>query len=164
MSVAKKLDYELLREVEQFLYREARLADERKYNDWEALWTDDGVYWVPANGADIDPETEMSIIYDHRSRIALRVRQFYTGKRFVVEPASSLRRVVSNIELLDSDNDDIKVASNAIIFDSATRGDSIWACSNIHTLRRVDGELKMAFKKVVLVNNDKALNTISFLI
>ncbi len=162
--LSSKVDYDLLREVEQFLYREARLADDRQYNDWESLWTDDGIYWVPANGADIDPETEMSIIYDNRSRIALRVRQFYTGKRFIVEPPSNLRRLVSNIELLESEGEEIKVASNVIIFDSATRGDSVWACSNLHTLRRVEGELKMAFKKVVLVNNDKALNTISFLI
>ena len=34
--------------VVDFLYREARLADEARYAEWEALWTDDGVYWVPA--------------------------------------------------------------------------------------------------------------------
>ncbi len=36
------------RAVTDFLYREARLADEARYADWLALWTDDGVYWVPA--------------------------------------------------------------------------------------------------------------------
>ncbi|MGH7343256.1 MAG: nuclear transport factor 2 family protein, partial [Candidatus Rokuibacteriota bacterium] len=41
-----------LEEIGQFLYREARLADEGEYDAWEALWTDDGVYWVPANGDD----------------------------------------------------------------------------------------------------------------
>ncbi len=33
--------------VEQFLYREARYADEHDYDAWEALWTDDALYWVP---------------------------------------------------------------------------------------------------------------------
>src|SRR5262245_24274893 len=64
-----------LRLVERFLYREARLADEHDYDGWEALWTDDGVYWVPANGDDTDPATAMSVIHDNRGRIATRIRQ-----------------------------------------------------------------------------------------
>ena len=157
-------NYELLKEVEQFIFKEARLADDCEYKDWESLWTDDGVYWVPANGSDIDPETEMSIIYDNRSRIKLRVNQYYTGKRFAAEPQSTLRRVVSNCEIISSEGDEIKVASNAIIFESNDRLDSVWASRNEHVLRRVDGELKMSKKTVVLVNNEKALDTMSFII
>jgi 3-phenylpropionate/cinnamic acid dioxygenase small subunit len=37
-----------VRAVTEFLYLEARLADEARYAEWLALWTDDGVYWVPA--------------------------------------------------------------------------------------------------------------------
>ena len=61
-----------LEDVTRFIYREARLQDEHRYDEWESLWTDDGIYWVPANGDDGDPEKVMSIIYDNRSRIALR--------------------------------------------------------------------------------------------
>ena len=39
-----------LRQIEQFVYREARYADEHDYDAWEALWTDDALYWVPAGG------------------------------------------------------------------------------------------------------------------
>ena len=46
----------LMSAVTAFVYKEARLQDEHAYEAWESLWTDDGVYWVPANGADIDPE------------------------------------------------------------------------------------------------------------
>lgn len=158
------LDIELLKRIEQFLYREARLQDERLYREWEALWTDDGVYWVPANAADIDPELEMSIIYDNRSRIARRVNQFYTGKRFMAKPPSSLRRVVSNVEIMADDGNEISVASNAIIYESALRQETVWGCRNEYRLRRVDGQLQMAFKKVVLVNCDKAVGNLTFLI
>ena len=64
----------LISAVTAFIYKEARLQDEHAYEAWEALWTDDGVYWVPANGDNIDPEKEMSIIYDNRSRISLRIK------------------------------------------------------------------------------------------
>jgi 3-phenylpropionate/cinnamic acid dioxygenase small subunit len=120
---------------------------------------------VPANGADIDPEKEMSIIYDNRSRISLRVKQLLTGKHHTQTPQSRLRRLVSNIELLDGQKDgDISVASNSLIFESSLRDDTIWAARNEYRLRYVDGELQMAYKKVILVNNEKALFTLSFLI
>ena len=57
--------------VVDFLYREARLADEGRYAEWEALWTDDGVYWVPGStDPAADPDRHLSHVYDNRSRIA----------------------------------------------------------------------------------------------
>ena len=154
-----------LKRIERFIYREARLQDEYRYDEWEALWTDDAIYWVPANGDDIDPEQQMSIIYDNRSRIALRVRQLLTGKHFTQTPQSRLRRLVSNIELLDDQaGDDIAVGSYSMIFESSLRDDTVWAARNEYRLRHVDGELRMAYKKVTLVNNDKAIYTLSFLV
>jgi 3-phenylpropionate/cinnamic acid dioxygenase small subunit len=150
--------------VSAFLYMEARLQDEHQYEAWEALWTDDAIYWVPANGADIDPEKKMSIIYDNRSRISLRIKQLLTGKRHTQTPQSRLRRIVSNIELMGEHNGDIVVASNSMVFESSLRDDTIWAAHNEYRLRYVDGELRMAYKKVTLVNNEKALFTLSFLI
>jgi 3-phenylpropionate/cinnamic acid dioxygenase small subunit len=139
----------LLSAVTAFIYKEARFQDEHRYEAWEALWTDDGVYWVPANGADIDPEREMLL----------------TGKHFTQTPQSRLRRLVSNIELLDQPTGgDIAVASNSLVFESSLRDDTVWAARNEYRLRHVDGELRMAYKKVTLVNNDKALYTLSFLI
>ena len=155
---------QLLDEVTQWVYREARLQDEHRYDEWEALWTDDGIYWVPANGEGDDPEQEMSIIYDNRSRIALRIRQFHTGKRYSQTPKSRLRRVVSNIEILSDDGGELTVGSNALIFESHVRGDTLWAARSEYRLRREGNALKMAFKKVVLVNNQTALWSMAFLI
>ena len=157
-------DAALLAEVSAFIYLEARLQDDHEYDAWEALWTADGVYWVPANGDDIDPETQMSIIYDNRSRIALRIRQFHTGKRHTQSPRSRLRRLVSNIEILSAPGDEILAAGNSMIFESNLRGDTVWAARTEYTLRREKDGLRMARKKVMLVNNDKALYTLSFLV
>lgn len=170
MTVTRPLDVELLREVEQFLYREARLADEGAYDDWEALWTDDGVYWVPANGDDTDPTTQMSILFDNRSRIALRIRQLKSGKRHAQTPPSRLRRLISNIELLDGDSDgdagdeDIGVGANFVVYESRPRGVTIWAGRCLYRLRRTGGGLRMARKTVVLVDNDRPLSTLAFLV
>lgn len=154
-----------LREVTDFVYREARLADEARYNDWEALWTDDGVYWVPrADGH--DPNTHVSHIYDNRTRIATRVRQLATGYRFSQEPASPMRRLLSNVEVSRLD-DGYEVGSNFMLMETvvqSTHEMRLWAGRTTHRLRRVDGQLRLAYKKVVLVNGDEAIPTLSFLI
>ncbi len=153
-----------LDEVTQFIYREARLQDEHQYAAWEALWTDDGVYWLPANGEGVDPEQEMSILYDNRSRIALRVRQLLSGKRHAQLPPSRLRRLISNIEIMAIDGEELSVDCNSLVFESNARGETLWVARNHYRLRRVADELRMAFKKVVLVNNDRALFTVAFLL
>jgi 3-phenylpropionate/cinnamic acid dioxygenase small subunit len=155
---------DLVHKVSQFLFREARYADDHRYEDWEALWAEDGVYWIPANGDDIDPERQMSIVYDNRSRISLRVKQLLTGKRHTQEPQSRLRRVVGNVELVKSDGRELHAACNTIIFESALRGDVIWASRNDFLLRCDGDEFQIARKKVALVNNDKAIFTMSFLV
>jgi benzoate/toluate 1,2-dioxygenase beta subunit len=156
-------------EVEQFLYREARLADESDYDAWEALWTDDALYWVPVGGQGGDPRREMSVIYDNRSRISTRLKQLRTGKRYAQAPPSNLRRLLSNIEFLgDVPNPDggvdLEVGANFLAIESRARGTHLWGGRVTYRLRRDGDALRLAYKKVVLVDNDRPLPTLGFLI
>ncbi len=153
-----------LADVEQFIYREVRLQDEHAYDEWEALWTDDAIYWIPANGDDPDPETTMSVVYDNRSRIATRVKQLHTGKRHSQTPPSRIRHLVANVEVLGEEGDELRAGANFVVYESRERGLTTWAGRSEYTLRLQDGGLRMARKKVVLVDNDRALNTLAFLI
>lgn len=153
-----------IRVIEQFLYREARFADAHAFDDWEGLWTDDGLYWVPANGDDIDPMRMMSIIHDNRSRIRTRIKQLNTGRRLSQEPRSRLRRVVSNVEVIGTHGEDIVVEANFVLVESRERATEVWAGRYTYRLRMVEGELRMAYKKVALVDNSRAIATLSFLI
>ena len=152
-----------LNEVSQFLYKEARLQDEHRFKEWEELWTDDAIYWIPANGEDGDPEQVMSIIYDNRSRIGLRIKQFFTGKRFSQNPRSRLRRVIANIEVIGDEPGGTRVAANMMLFETSRRGDLVWGARNEYLLRRDGDGWRMAYKKVGLVNNETALKTMAFL-
>jgi benzoate/toluate 1,2-dioxygenase subunit beta len=153
-----------LRQVEQFVYREARYADEHDYDAWEALWTDDAVYWVPAGGDLADPGGQMSVIYDNRNRITTRLNQLRTGRRYAQTPPSSLRRVISNVELLGRDGGDTVVGANFMLAESRERGVVTWAGRITYRLRWVDGEMKLAAKQVLLVNREQPLPTLAFLI
>jgi 3-phenylpropionate/cinnamic acid dioxygenase small subunit len=155
-------------EVEQFLYREARYADESDYDAWEALWTDDALYWVPVASTD-DPLRAMSVIYDNRSRIATRLSQLRTGKRYAQDPPSHLRRLLSNIELLGGRTNsgggvDLEVAANFLALESRGRGNHLWGGRATYRLRRGDSGLRLVCKKVVLVDNDRPIPTLGFLI
>ena len=152
-------------EVEQFLYLEARLADESDYDGWEGLWTDDALYWVPAGRADADPGAEVAVIFDNRSRIATRLNQLRTGKRYAQSPASNLRRLISNVEILGrTEGGDTEVGANFLLLESRARGLQLWGGRATYRLRRVDGALRLAYKKVALVNLDQPLPTMGFLI
>jgi benzoate/toluate 1,2-dioxygenase subunit beta len=155
--------------VEQFLYREARLADEGDYDAWEALWTDDALYWVPVEGEGGDPGRQMSVIYDNRRRISTRLKQLRTGKRYAQAPPSNLRRLLSNIEFLGGRSNpdggiDLEVAANFLAIESRARGNRLWGGRTTYRLRRDEDGLRLAYKKVVLVNNDQPLPTLGFLI
>jgi 3-phenylpropionate/cinnamic acid dioxygenase small subunit len=153
-----------LGEAEQFIYREARHQDEHDYEAWEALWTDDATYWVPAGDDDSDPTRQMSIIYDNRSRIATRVRQLLSGTRHAQRPPSRLRRLIANVELLGDRDGDVLVGANFVIVESRARGRQLWAGRSEYRLRRTADGVRMAGKKVMLVDNDQPLYTLAFLV
>lgn len=157
-------------EAEQFLYREARLADTHDYDGWEALWTDDAIYWVPAGGESAeDPTTQVSVLYDNRSRIGTRIRQLKSGKRHSQTPKSNVVHQITNVEVLGQhENGDTEVVASLLAVESRERGTVIWAGRVEYRLRRVstDGadQIKLAWKKVTLVDRDQPLYTLSFLI
>jgi len=158
-----------IREVETFLFREARYADEHDFDSWEALWTDDALYWVPIDGTDKDPMTHMSVVYDNRNRIRTRLAQLRTGKRYAQSPPSNLRRVISNVEILGTEvarsgATDTVVGANFMLFESKERGTETWAGRVTYRLRVIENEIRLAGKTVVLVNNAEALPTMGFLI
>jgi 3-phenylpropionate/cinnamic acid dioxygenase small subunit len=152
----------------EFLYREARLADESRYAEWLALWTDDGVYWVPATtDPDVDPDRQISHIYDNRHRIGTRVRLLQTGQRPSQVPVSSMRRLISNVEVTAAAGEDLVAESNFLLVELSVQArpeTHLWAGRTTHRLRRVDGTLKMSYKKVVLVNAAEPLPNLAFLI
>ncbi|BBZ59230.1 aromatic-ring-hydroxylating dioxygenase subunit beta [Mycolicibacterium monacense] len=152
-------------EILSFLYLEARLADEGRYSEWEALWADDdaGVeYRVPMHPED-DPRTTLAYINDNRRRIKSRVAQLNTGNRHSQTPPSVLRRVISNSEVVDEGADTVTVESNFALFEYRLR-QRFWAGRVSHTIRRSPDGLRLVRKIVHLVDAGGPVETLAFLI
>lgn len=151
-------------DVAAFLFYEARLADEGRYSEWEQLWEDDALYWVPMRPDD-DPAKKLSYIYDNRNRIKSRVAQLNTGNRHSQTPPSVMRRLLSNMEVLETDEADgtVTVAANFALFEY--RYDQrTWAGRVIYRVRRAPAGIRLVHKTVHLISAGGPVNTLAFLI
>ena len=101
----------LKQEIEEFLYHEAELLDERRYEDWLALIADDIRYWMPMRrNVKVGEQQREFTRADHdinwfdegRETLERRVKQIMTGIHWAEEPVSRITHIVSNVQLLEA--------------------------------------------------------------
>jgi len=151
-------------DIEQFLFREARLMDEHRYEEWLSLWADDAVYWVPCGHEDTDPLRQVSIIYDNRTKLGDRVARLQSGSVMAQDPKPRMRRVISNVAIESSSGVETTVGSNFILVQARNNEQLIWCGRSTYKLRAEGGGLKIAHKKVLLVNSEQEMPVLQFLI
>lgn len=155
----------LVREVEEFLYLEAALADANDYDKWFALWSKELVYWVPCNGDDITPSKEVSLIYDDRPRLEERLYRLQTKHAHSQSPKSHLTRTIGNVTLENFDADSGgTVHSRFFLAEVRLERTTVWAGRQVFNLERVEGIFRIRQKNVFLVNNDSTMGNLTFLI
>jgi 3-phenylpropionate/cinnamic acid dioxygenase small subunit len=156
--------------VEQFLYHEARLLDDWKLDDWLALFTSEGLYWVPIN--DSAPiERQGAIIYDPTLRREERVYHLLHTDFPAQTPRSRLVHIVSNVQV-EGDGEQLKVSSNQIVYEMRTGdfgqkgiGDITPIVSRVdYVLRQTGGGFRIAEKKILLINRDTWQGNLTFIL
>lgn len=150
--------------VESFLFREARLMDSHHYDEWLALWSDDGLYWVPSNEDDYDPMRHVSIVYDDHPRLEDRIERLKSATAHSQDPRSRLSRVISNVEIEEAAGGELTVYSNFNLTELRRGQQDTFAGRTIHTLRPDNESFKIVRKKVLLVNNDEVIDNLTFLV
>jgi benzoate/toluate 1,2-dioxygenase beta subunit len=151
-------------DIAKFLFLEARLMDEHRYEEWLALWAADGVYWVPCGHEDADPLRQVSIIYDNRAKLGDRVARLQSGSVMAQDPKPRMRRVISNIEVERAGEAEAAVGSNFVLIEARDGAHLTWCGRSIHKLRVQDGAIKIAHKKVLLINSEQEMPVLQFLI
>jgi 3-phenylpropionate/cinnamic acid dioxygenase small subunit len=154
----------LMREIEDFLHNEADLLDEREYDKWLDLLTEDIVYWMPmrknvsyANrGRDITAENDVAWFHDDKETLTKRVRQIQTGVHWADEPISRVSHVITNIRLtapistLD-EGANATTTCRFIVYRNRLESETDFLVGRREdTLTRVHGELKIARRKIIL--------------
>lgn len=155
-----------IRALQDFVFLEARLADESRYEEWEALLADDVRYWVPVLPEGADPERDVSIINDNRSRVATRLRQLKTGTRHSQSPPSIMRRLLSNLEFARLGDGLLKVEANFVIYEYRQQSVTelaLWPGRVEYRLRPRGGSFEIVLKHVRLLHAGGPLPSMSFL-
>ena len=150
-------------EIEQFLFQEARLLDEARFEEWMSLFTEDGIYWAPSSPTQVDPHTCVSLIYDDHEIMAQRIQRLRHPRAYAQIPASRALRQVTNVTVTESDSEYL-VRSTLFMYEyRATLPEPtqrIFAADVHHRLKKGDAQLQISFKKVVLVNCDATFTPI----
>lgn len=149
-------DRDLLKDVEQFLYREAQLLDDGRFHEWLDLFTEDVRYWMPVREAVLGqpPAAEQALAISHfdddKGMLGQRVRRLDTGLAHSETPPSRTRRLITNVRL-EGEGDEITAYSNFLLFQSRREhSDYMFLGTREDRLRHVNGEWKIASRKVVL--------------
>ncbi len=147
-------------EIEQFLYEEAALLDERRFHEWLDLLTDDLQYWMPVRTtrARGDEENEFAklgegaFFDDNKEQIKMRIRKLDTGFSWSEDPPSRTRHLVSNVRILEKHSgSELKVGCNFMIYRSRMANDEdLWVGRREDTLRKVGGAWKLAKRHIFL--------------
>jgi 3-phenylpropionate/cinnamic acid dioxygenase small subunit len=169
------MDDGVAREIERFLYREARLLDERRFHEWLELLTDDIRYWMMSRSnryprsskaiAILDPDRyveadqggddELAILDETKATLTARVARLDTGMAWAEDPPSRTRHLIGNIDVEPgSGPTEFEVYSNFIVYRSrAATEEDFYVGARQDLLRRVDGHWKLARRRLTLDQN-----------
>ncbi len=144
----------------RFVVKEARLLDEKRFDEWYALFADDGHYWVPAAPGQTDPHLHNSLAYEDRFLLKLRIERLKSPLAFSQQPASRCLHVLQQSEIEQSTDKAFLVRTPMIY--TETRGDEEqrYAATVWHSLVSQDGVLKIKLKRVDILNCDAMLPSI----
>jgi len=156
-SVAE--DWLDVRQCEDFLVHEARLLDEAQFDDWLALFTEDANYWVPSEPDQTSPHDTVSLMYDDRRLLETRVRRLASPRIYSQEPRSRTSRIVTNVSLGDpGTNGSSLVRSKFVLIEYRREQQRLFAGTYFHRLVVRDGAIRIAMKRVDLVNCDAPMD------
>jgi 3-phenylpropionate/cinnamic acid dioxygenase small subunit len=168
---------DLVLEVEQFLFQEARLLDECRFQEWLSLLADDIRYWMPSMSSrygtsskaftplerDQPERPELALLDETKDSLARRVARLDSGMAWSEEPSSRTCRFISNVLVAESDtNAGLMVHSNFILY--RTRSDlerDFYVGSRQDVLRSADGSWKIASRKILVPQNVLGAKNIS---
>jgi 3-phenylpropionate/cinnamic acid dioxygenase small subunit len=167
----------LEREVANFLYHEAEVLDERRYEEWLDLLADDVRYWMPIRRnvklGELEREftregQDVNWFDEGKDTLTRRVQQILTGVHWAEEPLSRLCHMVSNVQLLAaepslSEPARVTVKSRFLIYRNRVETETdILVGKREDTLRRVGGGWQISRRKIVLDQNVLMTKNLTF--
>jgi len=148
------LPYETQREIELFILREASLLDAGAFEAWLDLYAPRGIYWMPSRPEQTDPKGVASIIHEDHAILAIRVQRLLEARALVLTPMPRTTHLVSNIEVLASEDDGFTVGTAFICVEYQGERHRMFSGRQTYQLARDNGAFRIRLKRVALANCD----------
>lgn len=150
-------------EIARFLYTEARLLDEKRWEEWYALFTEDAHYWVPLTRDQPDAEYHSSLAYEDRLLLRLRIERL-RRRPPSQHPASWSQHVLQAPEIIRAEP--CGWTTRTPFHYAEARGDMVQSYTGVllHELVAEAGAPRIRLKRVNLLNCDAALPSIQLFI
>jgi len=155
-----------IRLIERFLFDEAQMLDDRRFNEWLSLFSDNGWYWVPITADQDNPFDTVSIIYDDRKLLETRVRRLNNVNIHAESPPPRTSRIIGNVilENVDQAVENYDISSKFQLVEFRDDKQRLFAGSMRHVLRPEDVGFVIQGKRINLVNSDGMLEGITTLL
>ena len=152
-------------DIIDYIYAEARMLDEGSYSDWLDLWLPDGHYWMPLDYKQTDPINETSLLREDSFMLRLRVERLNGARTFSQKPKSRCHHVIQRpfVDIFDLENGEFQTNTSMHYVETRLDDQILLALTATHDLKLVDGALRIANKKVELLNSDAAFGNIQLL-
>jgi len=141
-----------LREVEQFLFQQAEILDERRWEDWLSIFTDDGIYWMPAAADQEVGEGQPNIFYEDHYLMDMRIRRVMHPYAHSQAAGHRTSHVVSNVMIQSESDDEIVATSRFHMVEYRLDDQRYFGGKYTHTLARTDAGLKIKLQRVDIAN------------
>ncbi len=145
-----------------FVYAEARMLDEQRFDEWLDLFAEDGWYWMPLEHDQPDPRLHTSLLYEDKLLLKVRIARLAGRRTFSQQPKSRCHHLIQQPTLESADHDKGEYVVRSAFHYVETRQDqqALYAGWATHHLVARDGVLRIKLKKVQLVNCDAAFENI----
>lgn len=148
-------------EAEDYLYHEAQLLDERRWDEWLMLWAPTDVeLWMPIPPDATDRDTAASMLQDDRERLEQRIGRLQHPGLHSQLPPSRTSRIVGNVRCDSLTGGDVRLMSQFHLAEFRPGNGAGMGVSQLlagtmqHHLRRIDGNWLIYFKKIGLISVD----------
>ena len=141
-----------LQDVEQFLYRQADILDERRWEEWLGLFTDDGIYWMPASADQETGEGQPNIFWEDHYLMDMRIRRVEHPYAHSQKAGHRTSHVVSNVMIQSESDDEIIATSRFHMVEYRLDEQRYFGGKYTHRFARMDAGLKIKLQRVDLAN------------
>jgi 3-phenylpropionate/cinnamic acid dioxygenase small subunit len=152
-------------EASALLAEEAHVLDDRDYERWMELFTDDCLYWMPVDPESDDGTMRLNVFYDDRAKMLDRITRLNSGAAYTEEPASLTSRTISAVLVTPNEGEDpsCTVRSNFLLVAHRSGKQRLLGGRYLHRLVRRDDHLLITEKRVTLLGSDTPQRPMTFL-